>query len=155
MTNGLSELELDRIFALGLRDRADFRSWFLAAVGLSDDYELIWDDRWHQRWYRCPETKRDSETDIFVRFRRKFAGNVIGIHIENKPPWGQFRGTQVEDYSRRAAAMAKRWDYSDWLTVIIAPSAFLEGNAERASAFGSQISYEMLATQLPEFAIIS
>ena len=52
-----------------------------------------------------------------------------------------------------AEAMAGRWDYSAWLTVICAPSNFLETNSEQVQMFDKTLTYEDLALQLPEFAV--
>jgi hypothetical protein len=59
----IDELSLDHIFKKYLDANVTFQNWILSKTKFKDlRLELVIEKIWHQRWYRDPVTKKDSET---------------------------------------------------------------------------------------------
>ena len=147
-----NELELDKAFWAALVANLEFRQWFLRRTRFwPRNLELVTDEIWHQRWYRDPETKKDSETDILVLWRDLESGERVAIHIENKPAHGKWQPRQVENYLKRAENRKSKWRYSEFETVLLAPSEFLARHPIEVASFDFVLSYEDVSAFAPAF----
>lgn len=85
----MEEVALDRCFWREVSTSASFRNWLLGKTKFAGrTLELVsneYNEKWHQRWYKDPETKKDSETDILLIFRDTANAERYALHIENKP----------------------------------------------------------------------
>jgi hypothetical protein len=113
---------------------------------------LVTEEKWHQRWYRDPETKKDSETDILLIFVDSSTGDRYALRIENKPAHRGWEPDQAANYLKRAVNRMKAWRYIDFQTVLLAPAAFVQQHPTEASHFHLTISYEEVGAFVPEFA---
>lgn len=151
----LSEKELDQAFAVGLREDPGLLTWLVNQTkfaGCDFDIVLIRSDH---PWYRSKLTGKDSETDILVVLKNRATGGVFALHVENKLVGGKFEPNQPETYKSRAQdwiGVKKFGAYSDYETILIAPAAFVERNAQGASHFDRRIHHEAIAAFLPAFA---
>jgi hypothetical protein len=147
-----TELELDHIFWRTISSDMRFQSWFLNRTKFGEiGVDLIADEKWHQRWYRDPDTGKDSETDILLMIRNRSSGARYAIHIENKPDHGKWEQNQAENYKKRALNRMSAWRYVDFQTVLIAPESFIARSSEEAMHFNVLVSYEEIRTFIPEF----
>ena len=86
MAGKVGELALDHVFWNLVSSNPAFEQWLLARTKFGGrSLKLVRDEKWHQRWYRDPETGRDSETDILLIFADPANGARYALHIENKP----------------------------------------------------------------------
>lgn len=158
------EGELDLAFANKIQTSNDFRSWVLNQTkfrNLSLEAILLHEEQgknrpvwWRHWWCHIPEINEQRETDIFLVFECRTSGKRFSLHIENKTGNGKFSEGQPEGYEPRARFMmnnAKYLSYSDYETVLIAPSAFREVNKDKCDLFGAYISYEDIADFIHEF----
>ncbi len=107
-----TELELDHFFWDAICTNLAFRSWFIQRTKFSEcALDLVSDEKWHQRWYRDPMTRKDSETDILLIFKDLGNHERYSIHIENKPPHRRWEPLQPENYRKRAEARMLKWKY--------------------------------------------
>ena len=97
-----TELELDHLFWNAINKDSGFRDWFLKRTKFAGPLELKLDELWHQRWYKDPDTKKDSEADITLIFRDSESGHLVSIHIENKTLQRAWEKNQAESYRKRA-----------------------------------------------------
>lgn len=149
----MDELSLDRCFWRGISTSADFQHWLIGQTKFADlDLELVTEENWHQRWFRDPETKKDSETDIFLIFRNRSTSERYALHIENKPAHRKWEPNQAENYRRRATCKMGDWNYVDFQTLLLAPSVFVERHTAETALFDLVISYEDVGKFIPEFA---
>lgn len=165
----LSEGELDRAFANMLSSSPDFCSWVLRKTKFADmasDAVLLDEkqaaakpnkkpENWWRHWWCRLEDGSESETDIFAVFGVSSADDRVALHIEDKPPHGKFTPNQYLNYSRRAEFMAHKpqfMNYSDFTTVLLAPQAFMDANADKVRHFGCLLPYDAVAEFIPEFA---
>jgi len=149
MTN---ELELDNLFWKAISTNQAFQSWFLQRTKFAPQtLDLVTDEKWHQRWYRDPITKKDSETDILLIFKDSKTSNRYAIHIENKPSHRIWEPLQPENYPKRADDRKDKWQYVDYQLVLIAPLAFLKKSSHEIKYFDIAISYEDIGDFIPEF----
>lgn len=159
----ISEAELDHAFANAIEDNPEFRRFLLlggrfaryaeTALLLKDEQAAIRKAKhwWKHWWCKLPDGV-DWETDIFLVFE---AGSErFALHIEDKPGDGILRFEQAAAYRRRAAFKANnsRWlSYSDFETIILAPSSFLKRHTDAAAQFDRTLSYEDVAFFAPLF----
>lgn len=149
MTN---ELELDKLFWKAISTNQAFQSWFLKQTKFAQqDLELVIDEKWHQRWYRDPLTKKDSETDILLIFKDSGTDHRYAVHIENKPSHGMWELLQPENYRKRAEDRKSKWQYIEYQLALIAPLEFLKRSVGEIKHFDIAISYEGIGAFIPEF----
>lgn len=153
----MDELTLDRCFWREISSSARFQRWLIEKTKFADrSLELVSnesDEKWHQRWYKDPETKKDSEGDILLIFRDTSSAERYALHIENKPAHRKWEPNQAENYRKRALDRMKRWRYVDFQTILLAPSAFVGRHHVEAASFDLVLSYEEVGSFVPEFAI--
>ena len=149
MTN---ELELDKLFWKTISTNQEFQSWFISRTKFAHRaVELVMDEIWHQKWYRDPMTKKDSETDIFLVFKESETGERYGVHIENKPLHRVWEPLQPENYRKRAEHCRDKWGYTFYQLILIAPREFLKKSSREILHFDNAISYEDIGHFIPEF----
>lgn len=147
-----NELELDHMFWSALESDGACREWLLKRTKFSvPDLELVTDEKWHQRWYRDPESSKDSETDILLMWRDVQSGERVALHIENKPAHRKWEPLQASNYRRRAENRKQAWRYVDFEVVLLAPSAFIARHFDEAAQFDFVITYEEISQFVPAF----
>ncbi|KUO52619.1 MAG: hypothetical protein APF82_01630 [Sphingomonadales bacterium BRH_c42] len=153
------EADLDHAFAEAFEAERDFREWFLRGgrfARLANEAKLLVEEqkqarsdqvnRWWRWWWCTMPDGTQRETDLFFVFEalsKRFA-----IHIENKPSHGKLSIEQAADYRPRAVFMANddRWlNYSDFETVLIAPTAFIRDNKGPVEQFDRVVTYESIS----------
>jgi hypothetical protein len=164
----ISELDLDRAFANQLASSRDFSIWVLEQTkfkpysrmaDLLDKEQVTAKPRkkpenWWRHWWCKLEDGSESETDIFASFQLRGTNLRFALHIEDKPSHGKFEPSQYLNYKRRATCMARQpqyMDYTDFTTVLLAPSGFIQAHRQEAACFDSCISYESVAPHIPLF----
>lgn len=153
MTQHVNELELDHHFWDAISTDRPFQQWFLARTKFcARELELVTDEKWHQRWYKCPVTKRDYEGDILLIFRDRQTGERLSVHIENKPDHRTWTPNQAEHYKKRAIDRMKKWHYVDFETVLIAPRSFIARWPEETAHFDLKIPYDEIGQFIAPFA---
>jgi hypothetical protein len=160
----ISEAELDHAFADAIEQNFGFQQYFLqggrfarhsaAARLLVDEQGSVRKAKhwWKHWWCKLPDGAA-WETDIFLVFETE--AERFAIHIEDKPSDGTLCFEQAAAYRRRAAFKANdpKWlNYSDFETVLMAPSSFFTLNGEAAAQFDRTISYEEVARFIPLFS---
>jgi hypothetical protein len=149
----VDELSLDHCFKQQLDTSVAFQEWIIGQTKFKDRHlELVIEKIWHQRWYRDPVTKKDSETDIFLVFRDKDSGQRVALHIENKIASSLWQPYQAENYKIRGEARKSSYDYVDFQTVLMAPQSFIDAWAPQVAHFDVVITHEALSKFVPEFA---
>lgn len=149
------ELSLDRCFKHYLDSNIAFQNWIISQTKFKDrQLELVIEKIWHQRWYRDPITKKDSETDIFLVFRDRVCGSRVALHIENKLANSVWQPYQAENYKIRAEARKSSYNYIDFQTVLMAPEYFINAWPAEVSHFDVTITHEALSEFIPEFAAL-
>jgi hypothetical protein len=147
-----TELELDYIFWNAIKTDVTFSAWFLGKTKFAGrSLELKTDELWHQRWYRDPDSKEESETDILLIFRDTESGEVVSIHLENKRlkrAWGK---NQAESYRRRAANWMVKWKHADSEVALMAPLSHIANHPIEAGHFDFVITYEEVGMYVSEF----
>lgn len=147
------ELSLDRFFKAKLDIDLVFQHWLIDKTKFNDrPLDLIIEKIWHQRWWRDPDTKKDSETDIFLVFLDRATGERVALHIENKLKTSVWEPQQAINYRKRARARMRSYNYQDFQTVLMAPKAFIDAWSQEASQFDVWIYHEEVANFVPEFA---
>lgn len=147
-----TELELDHLFWNEMRGNSAFQSWFLGRTKFfKHALDLVTEEKWHQRWYRDPITRKDSETDIFLLFQSRVNTDRYAIHIENKPSYRIWEPLQAENYRKRAANRKTKWRYVDFQIALIAPLSFIDRSPREVEQFDFAISYEDIGKFIPEF----
>ena len=162
---GVSEGDLDKAFADQIEQSDKFRAWVLnqtkfrnyasTAVLLSEEQgknRPIW---WKHWWCRVPELNEERETDIFLVFEASTADRTrFALLIENKKGIGQFLEGQAEGYEPKARFMmnkSKYLSFTDFETMLIAPTLFRKNNEDQCKTFHRYISYEDIAQFIPKF----
>ncbi|SKA28512.1 hypothetical protein [Novilysobacter spongiicola] len=165
----IKESELDRAFADAVATSADFRQWVLAQTPFRESARtaiLLRNEQiharpkvapanWWRHWWCALDDSTESETDIFLVFELGQTQKRCALHIENKPPHGKFTPSQYLNYRRRAEFMAsesKYLNYSEFVTVILAPEQFLKRYASQVCSFDLSLSYEAVSGFVPLFA---
>jgi hypothetical protein len=166
--NVISEIQLDRAFADHLACSQEFREWVLSrtkfrpyakqAALLAKEQAAAKPrkkpENWWRHWWCRLDNGSESETDIFATFQLHGTNLRFALHIEDKPPHGKFTPNQYLNYKQRAVCMAKQakyMDYSDFATVLLAPSAFIASHMPKVSHFDCAIPYESVAAFIPLF----
>ncbi len=150
----MDELALDHCFWNALSTWQTFLAWLISKTKfLGRPLSLVRDEKWHQRWYRNPETKEESETDILVLLEDTETSERLALHIENKPPHGQWRRNQPENYQIRAENRMGPLRYTSYQTVLLAPSKFIVKHRPEAAHFELWLSYEDVSMYVPEFKL--
>lgn len=149
-----AELELDRLFWIAMQSNPFFQEWLIQKSKFkSRRLRLLGDGTWHQRWYRDPVSKRESETDITLTFEDVQRNCRYAVHIENKPSGGDWRQFQAESYPLRALNRMSKWGHVDYDTALLAPQSFIDKSREEIRFFGFVLRYEDVAEFVPEFAV--
>jgi len=163
--NKVTEKDLDSTIELAFKNSPLFTKWFLSRTKFSEENATYYWSRSDNPWgvvpvtVQNPETgaeeiiKRESETDILVVFetdtKKRFA-----LHIENKLANGHFTPFQPELYAKRAQlwlSNPKYREYTDFETVLIAPSVFYDRCIDGATEFDCFISHEDISEYIPLF----
>ncbi len=148
-----TELELDREFWSALVASPAFCEWLLQRTKFwPRELELVTNEKWHQRWYRDPESGKDSETDILLMWSDPQLGDRVAIHIENKPAHRKWEPAQVENYLRRAENRKAAWRYADFQIVLLAPIEFILRHTDEAAGFDFVLTYEEISAFAPAFS---
>jgi len=154
MANNADELALDHVFWNGFRSNDKFRREFVSRTKFrSRNLELLPDEKWHHRWYKDPQTGKESETDITLFLRDVDSGERFAIHIENKPAHRSWEPDQAANYRKRALNRQAKWQHSDHQVALIAPASFIANCCDgEAKDFDLAVPYELIGLHLPEFA---
>ena len=165
----MTEDGLCRIFAEKVRTSPQFAAWIIGRskfAQFSAASRLLYEEQvarrpkvkpqnwWRHWWCTIPGLNEQRETDIFLTFETTGVPKRFAIHIENKKGDGSFLPGQAEAYFPRAAFMLNQWKYldcSDFETILIAPSNFVQFNKSQCGLFGCQLSYEEIGDFIPEF----
>jgi hypothetical protein len=146
------ELELDHHFWNKISTDLAFQESILSQTKfVGRDMELITSEPWHQTWYRDPETRLDSETDILLMFVDRATQERYALHIENKPAHAKWELNQAENYRKRARNRMKIKRYVDFQVGLIAPAAFIAAWPLERSHFDFDVTYEKIAKFVLEF----
>ena len=160
-----SEKELDKALEDGFQSRPGFTDWFLSQTKFADLGGHYQCSRSDNPWCGVPTTISDpdtgvekqvvieSETDVLVVFETA-SKSRFALHIENKLALGRFTVHQPELYAARARFWmnkARYGNYSEFETVLVAPTAFYRRWATDAAKFDRFISHEDIARFLPVF----
>lgn len=149
----LDELSLDHCFKRYLDANVIFQNWIISRTKFKGRrLELVIEKIWHQRWYRDPITKKDSETDIFLVFKDQDSGSRIALHIENKLANSTWQAYQAENYKLRGEARKSSYNYVDFQTVLMAPQYFIDAWPAQVAHFDVIITHEALSNFIPEFS---
>jgi hypothetical protein len=99
----VAEKDLDLLLEHALWERADFRTWFLAACGVPEH-------EWRCDWSRADHVwttvldeqgkKWEGETDVLVVLENA-SSERLALHIENKQPGRRFEHGQAAQYALR------------------------------------------------------
>ena len=162
-----SEKELDKVLHEALAERAEFRSWFVSRLTRARSHTRLVMCRSNHPWTKVrlilpnqetgalEATEREGETDVLAVFEDA-SGHRVGVHIENKRSSGSFTLHQPEVYAARAehwVGSADYGGYQEWETVLLAPEVFIARNEAAARKFTTRITYEQIATRLPQFGV--
>ncbi len=132
----MDELTLDHCFRREVSTSPLLRNWLIGKTKFAQrSLDLVTDEKWHQRWYRDPETKKDSETDILLMFRDASNCELYALHIENKTAHRKWEPNQAENYRKRATNRMRAWRCVDFQTILLAPSAFVCRHPAEATSF--------------------
>jgi len=149
----IDELSLDHCFKRYLDLNITFQNWIISQTKFKNrNLELVIEKIWHQRWYRDPITKKDSETDIFLVFKDKDCGSRVALHIENKLTNSTWQAYQAENYKIRGEARKSSYDYVDFQTILLAPKIFIDAWPAQVAQFDVIITHEALSVFIPEFS---
>jgi hypothetical protein len=153
VTRRFDELHLDGLFWSAFSTDEQFRTWVLNQTAFSpSDHALVLEEKWHQRWFRDPDTGRESETDILAILVAMSDGSRHALHIENKPPHRTWEPQQAENYKKRALDRRQAWQYDPFQTVLLAPRTFISRWRAEAAQFDVLLTYEDVGLYIPEFA---
>ena len=147
-----TELELDHLFWEAVSSKKEFLDWLLRQSKFAGrTLELKTDELWHQRWYKDPETKEESETDITLIFREPASEHLFSIHIENKTPHRLWERNQAENYRKRAENRKVKWKHEDYEVALLAPRDHIANHPSEASHFDFKLTYEEVGAYVPAF----
>jgi hypothetical protein len=150
----LNELALDHCFWREVKTSSPFQHWLIGKTKFAGRVvRLVTDEGWHQRWYRDPETKKDSETDILLIFVDLENSQRYALHIENKTAHSKWEPDQAKNYRKRAMNRMKPLRYADFQTVLVAPASFIDKHPTEAAEFDLLLIYEEVGVFVPEFRI--
>jgi hypothetical protein len=97
--------------------------------------------------------RRECETDILVVYETS-DGRRLALHIENKLANGSFTKDQPELYRARKDQWKGRenlGNYSEAMTVLIAPQRFYDRHRPEVDKFDAYISHEAIAEHIDRF----
>lgn len=152
MGRRVNELDLDHAFWRLVSTDQAFRTWLISRTKFHGrSIDLVADEKWHQRWYRDPDTGKDSETDILLILLDRDTHDRYALHIENKPDHRKWEPGQASNYRKRDLDRMSKWRYVDFQTMLIAPTSFISRFPLETSAFELAISYEEIAAFAPGF----
>nr|WP_316641847.1 hypothetical protein [uncultured Roseateles sp.] len=80
------------------------------------------------------------------------------MHVENKTAGGTFTKYQPEGYPKRAekwVGQEKYGNYTEWTTVLVAPTDFRIRFERQALMFEAFISHEEIAAHIPSFGSVA
>lgn len=152
--SGVSEKELDRLFAAAFGSRPEFRQWFLDRTKFSGRECHVVLLRADHPWYQSKKTGVQSETDILIVLEDVETQERFALHVENKLAKGSYTANQPALYLERAEDWRhdpKYGSYVDYETVLIAPHAFRLKNLEQSTPFHRFVAHEEIAGFIPEF----
>lgn len=164
----VTEKQLDRAMDSTLQQDAEFARWLLARTKFADrDAKYFW-SRANHPWgtidFRQTDTdgrveiiRKECETDVLVVFLAS-NGERLALHIENKLGSGKFTDLQPQMYRPRAEQWLgkdKYQNYTDFQTVLVAPNAFRERNANQVAMFDVFVSHEDIAAYIPEYGVFT
>ncbi len=151
-----TELELDKYFWEAFSTNEQFQKALLDHTKFKGFVLTVkTDELWHQRWYRNPETKKDSETDITLFLEDVARQKLYSIHIENKPPHRAWEERQAESYRPRSEYLAKKWKHEDCTVGLIATANYLSSHVREVNYFEFTMTYEEIGLYVPQFAKVS
>ncbi len=132
LVDNLAESDIDLLLLEEFAVSGDFVAWFCSRAGVQDARlqkarRNVWDS--------------DGESDIVLWV--KADGQSIIVLIENKINAAE-QPSQDERYHIRGPRLVKEARYDDYVTVICAPSRFLDGLSS-GSTYQHQVSYEDIA----------
>ena len=161
----VSEFDLDKAFADKLVSSAEFCIWLLTQTKFRDHATqavLLWEEQklkqrkfWWRHWWCKSEDGGESETDIFAVFEVPASSLRFALHVEDKPPHGEFTLNQPLQARARAEFMKKKsqfMNYSDFTTILLAPASFIAKHKSEAKHFELCITYEAVGPMIPLFA---
>lgn len=150
----MNELELDKCFWREVSASSAFQHWLIGKTKFAGRVvRLVTDEGWHQRWYRDPETKKDSETDILLIFVDLENSQRYALHIENKAAHSKWEPNQAKNYRKRALNLMSKLRCADFQTVLMAPASFIDKHPTEAGEFDLILLYEEVGMFIPEFSI--
>jgi hypothetical protein len=128
------------------------RQWFFERIGAPTDGTINPCSKSSQ-WRYSSVQGQWWETDIYILIDRPDRSR-FAVHIENKINAG-FTPNQVQNYALRAEEWSLREteEYADWVTVLMAPKAYLNRNSEQASGFDVMVSHEEICLEIPAFSL--
>ena len=146
MASKADELALDHVFWNGISANEEFRRAFLLRTKFrSRNLELIREKKWHQRWYKDPETGIESETDITLILRDVDSDERVAVHIENKPAHREWERGQAANYRKRALNRQEKWKHRDHQVALLAPASFIADCMDKeAEQFDLSVPYEYI-----------
>jgi hypothetical protein len=112
------------------------------------------DNWWRHWWFNYSQSDISRETDIFLVFEIVDSGKRFALLIGNKKGNGRFKPGQAEAYKPRGASRLNDrsyLNYSDFETVLIAPTSVRLREREKLNLFGRYIAFEDIAAFVPEF----
>jgi len=161
--------------AAALRDRLEFRSWFLAQTefsAYSHNARLLdkeqkdarspsarnwYGSYWVGSSYRFFAECGERETDLLALFEAE-NGIRFALHVEIKAPGIRFSETQARDYPRRAACWAGKGrnpgtvlEHDEATTVLCCERSFIDKHANEALHFANIVTFEEIAKRLDKF----
>jgi hypothetical protein len=143
------EKDFDLLLEQALWEKADLRSWLVAACGVpGHDWRCAWSRADHV-WTTVLDEhgkKWEGETDVLIVLENE-NHERLALHIENKQPGRLFEEGQAVQYPLRAdklKAREKYGDYESWRTVLVAPKQLCEDNPDEAGRFNAVVDYHEL-----------
>lgn len=166
----MNEKTLDTAFENGLRNSPEFVKWLLSHTKFCGSHARYDWSRSDHPWGRVllrvenPMTgitesvTRESETDILVVFEEMDTAKRFALHVENKMAGGSFTKYQPESYRVRAEKWlddSKYGSYSDFETMLIAPTSFTARFPSACRIFDRFVSHEDIGRFIPEFGVVT
>jgi len=160
----LDEKDLDPLLEQKMSSSEEFSDWLLSFTKFAGEGAKYYWSRSNNPWGEFQLTYTDSnsgqvitrkvqgETDVLVVFETG-SSTRFALHIENKIK-SKFTELQPEKYFARANHWRnnpKYGNYEDFQTVLVAPLRYFALHEEDSSKFDVYISYEKIASHIPEF----
>ena len=158
--NKISENFFNKSIEKAFKNSPEFTQWFLSQTKFLKESAIYYWSRSIRPWEReqliiqNPETTiGHNETGMLVVFKTE-RNERFAIYIANKLANGAVKKFQSEFYAQRAKLWmndTKYCSYTDFETVLIAPTSCYEECLEDAEKFNCYISYEDISAYLPVF----